>query len=269
MDEHVYLFIATANQSGSTLLQHAFSECNNVANLGMKYHKGHYLIDEGHEYCKSHMPAPAHTNQGLVWTEVLGNLRNPSKYNIDGIRYEWNNRWIQHPAFHRRECVLLEKSPHNLGRIKILADNFSPAYFIIQVRNPYAVAEGVNRRGSYSFDRCAHHAAKSLLLAKEALTKYENILCWNYEILSSHKRDIEELVRGAIPYCEDFTLDMAVPANSIDGFASVNVSNFNRKQFARLNEGSFKEIDNVLQQYEEVMNFFGYERMTYEQIRQD
>ena len=64
MDAHD--FIATGNQSGSTLLQHLFGLCGNAVMLEQQESHGSYVVMEGHQIIRAFSPDINFHDKGLV-----------------------------------------------------------------------------------------------------------------------------------------------------------------------------------------------------------
>ena len=90
-------------------------------------------------------------------------------------------------------AVLYEKSIANAARIPFLDAYFKPAYFVVIVRNGYAVAEGLRRRGNprkygrtefgdnYPIEMCAKQWAVSDEIVSADAADADNVLYLTYE----------------------------------------------------------------------------------------
>lgn len=259
---HEHLFICTSNGSGSTILHNLFAACERVAHLGCEFkNDGSYFLNEGHHLVLDCLPNVYRRKQGAIWTEAIGEIKNEKNYNWPQIKKIWYQKWSEHPAYNYRDCLLVEKSPQNLGRIEILQKEFPEAYFIVQVRNPYAVAEGVDRRNEHvNVERGMYHACNVLNLAYCAINEYKvkNLLVWRYEDFPGNK-DIENLIKDTIPHIDDFDINYSSPVHSIDGIVNRGSINLNESQLSRLDNTKLEIMDKVADNYKCSMRFFGYE----------
>jgi hypothetical protein len=80
--------------------------------------------------------------------------------------------------------VLLEKTPVNAARIRWLQKHFENAHFIAIVRNGYAVAEGIRRKGGHDIGLAATQWARSNQIMLEDLPNLRKHLLVRYERLT-------------------------------------------------------------------------------------
>ena len=263
MSRHV--FIATANQCGSTLLQHLFAKCENAVHIARKPLKDTYVINEWDQYVRGQLPNMQKTAHGYNWTELLDQIRNPEYYQWPAIKKTLMDLWSEHPQFDNMNRVFIQKSPCDLGRVGMLQEEFPDACFVTQVRNPYVVAEGVKRRmvgiAECNIRRAGKHAIKVLCLAKENLEKYYNIMCWRYEDLPYKHKAIEGMVKGNMPLLGDFTVRASIPSNSVEGFKERKVIDLNPVQLSRLSAEDIKILNEEFDSHADVMNLFDYSRI--------
>lgn len=262
-----YLFILTSNQSGSTLLQNLFAECENVVHLEKKEQWGSYSITEGHHHVQKYLPNLAKQGQGLVWTERIDEISNPDCYDWEKVKAGWYEIWRKQANYHQDNKILMQRSPHDVGRMKLIEENFPNAWFVIQVRNPYAVAEGVRRRMTSSMcdiRRAGHHAIKVLELQKNNIMHGNRVLAWRYEDLLAKQYVLEDMINHSIPYIQDFSFSREAPADSVDGYVKRRVTNLNDKQINSLKKQDIKILNSIFDKHSNVMNFFNYERLNHE-----
>ncbi len=129
---HKWLFIVGCYNSGTTLLQRLLSKHPDISTLPRE---GVTLTYE--------LPRPEDYGWTRMWAECLKQMQftekeNPKKANK--IIKDWS------PFFDNRCSIFLEKSIVNLPRMEWIDKNFSNAYFLGIIRNPYAVCEGIRRR---------------------------------------------------------------------------------------------------------------------------
>ena len=83
-------------------------------------------------------------------------------------RIDWNlvkECWTRH--WDIRRPILVEKSPANIIRAREIESAFSPAYFLILWRNPYAHCESLIRRNRNSPGQAASFAIRCLRIQNE------------------------------------------------------------------------------------------------------
>jgi len=162
-------------------------------------------------------------------------------------------------SVYREHCKdgtrLLEKSPPNSLRTRFLQRSFPDAYFVIIVRNGFAVSEGIVRKRSYDPDR-PHmaglpttieqaaeqwsNANRTLLRDKRLLRRsitirYEDLVC-----------DTANVLQSILRFCECLTPNLEVPRFQED---------LNEKQTARLSPEEKKAIRRVAG---DMLHYFGY-----------
>ncbi len=262
MDTHI--FIATGNNSGSTFLLNLLSLCKNVITFPKREHDDGYIIIEGQHADKHGMPNFELSENGLLWTERLDQIKNSQHYKWEQVKKSWDDLWRKHDSYHNKDRIFVEKSPHNVGRVHLLENEFENAWFFVQVRNPYAVAEGIRRRMGMSkcnIRRSGTHAVKMLRLCKENITNSNQVLAWRYEDLFTKPHIIQKMITGSIMGLEDFSLGKIIPSKKMDGYENSRLSDQNPRQLSNLSEKDVRILNEVFDEYPDIMMFFNYERM--------
>jgi hypothetical protein len=235
-----------------------------VVTFPKKEIEGGYVIDEG-QHVSGSMPQFKLSEEGLIWTEVLDQISDNGRYDWDETKNSWKDQWKKDYDYYRDERILVEKSPHNLGRVKLMQKEFENPWFLTQVRNPYVVAEGVRRRMGKSrcnIRRAGIHAIKMLELAKKNLPTCDQLLCWRYEDLFTKPHIIQDMITNSIQGIEDFSLDKIIPSKKIDGYEESMLTDQNPKQLDKLSEKDIRILNEVFDGHSNTMVFFNYERMT-------
>jgi hypothetical protein len=180
-----WVFILGCYNSGTTLLHQLLSLHPSVGAMPLE---GRQFTDE----------LPLAEDYGLDRLWAL----NPDRFYLDErmggdidvskIKRQWAFMY-NHP----RRPVLLEKSVINAGRSRWLQRHFENSYFIVLVRNGYAIAEGIRRKAGHSIEK--------------------GILQWknSYEILF---RDMPFLERKIQLTYEELTAAPAATLGKITGF---------------------------------------------------
>ena len=128
-----WLFLVGCYNSGTTLLAELLSRHPEVRSLPTE---GHFITDQFVKDFAIGVPR--------MWVERESVFRlNENDAGPDAIRIkkEWGMR------ARGRGRVFVEKSPPNSARTRWLQAHFREAYFVALVRNGYAVAEGITRKG--------------------------------------------------------------------------------------------------------------------------
>ncbi|MEL7310230.1 MAG: sulfotransferase [Pseudomonadota bacterium] len=128
-----WLFLVGCYNSGTTLLAELLSRHPEVISLPTE---GHFITDQFVKDYAIGVPR--------MWVERESIFRmdeNDSGPDPIRIKKEWGMRASG------KGDVFIEKSPPNSARTRWLQAHFQEAYFVALVRNGYAVAEGITRKG--------------------------------------------------------------------------------------------------------------------------
>jgi hypothetical protein len=169
------------------------------------------------------------------------------------IKNVWDNYWDQ------EKPLLLEKSPPNIIRTKDIVKHFSPVYFILMVRNPYAFCEGLIRRNNWSSSRAVCFAVRCLRQQVNNSEKLTNALCFTYEELVANPESISQRIRAFIPQVGALDHNKKMKVHSIDGAIERGIVDLNKKKITNLSPKQLGEINKVLNKNAEVMDYWGYE----------
>ena len=129
-----WLFVIGCYNSGTTLLSDILSEHPAISALPIE---GVVLTDA--------LPRPEKFGWNRMWSECVGDVRMLPGERMQKIANRIKRQW----SFSFDDAdILYEKSIANAARIPFLDAYFQPAHFVVIVRNGYAVAEGLRRRGN-------------------------------------------------------------------------------------------------------------------------
>ena len=161
MNKHLFLIIP--NNCGSTILYKALMHSKHIVGLtnraGNPDEGEKIIFHEFREVEKSPMPVPIYWEPhnpranplihglGRIWgsidhSKVFGN---EDYFDWNRIKDVWNKNWKRSPKY-TDNAILMEKSPTSPAWAGMLSKHFENAYFIISMRHPYAVCEGIRRR---------------------------------------------------------------------------------------------------------------------------
>jgi hypothetical protein len=189
------------------------------------------------------------------------------------IKDEWSKIWdLEKP-------ILLEKSPPNLLRAADIEQAFSPCWFIVMMRDPYALCEGLARRrnrrnrlfrtfshtppdGSNNRDYAMEFAAN--LWARFAAQQIKNIkglervLYFTYEELTENPASVMEKIVTFLPELDDLDATQKFRVHSVTGTDARELMNMNETKWQCLLKREIRIINTVLEKRQEDLRFLGY-----------
>ena len=241
-----HLFILGINNGGSTVLYNSFYPCKNAIKLPL----------EGYHYFDNFAPMAGETFTRL-WTESQDIFADPTLHNWDAIKKNWGREWdkelqkkkTNHPIF-------IEKTPSNCLRAEMIETEFTNPYFIVTIRNPYAVSEGIKRlrlRLNNNFDivRGARHWVKVAIKQIENINKLKHVIWFTYEEMCNKPDIISKKIIDFCPDLHDFNFNKT----------KESLNNLNTTQINRLSKKEIKIITDELRPHKDILDFFGYELM--------
>lgn len=257
-----HLFIVCMNNGGSTLLHHYLSNCNSVVILP-RTNPEQATSSEGHNHVGSAMPHPRKHNMLGVWTEKPSIINNDKNYNWKVIKQRWLQGWRRSAGRSLENMVLLEKSPPNVIRAELLQKHFPNSYFIVMVRDPYALSEGLRRRQGYAIERCTTHWGESMKFQMKNLKILNNVIWVKYADLCDNQELVKRKIITLLPELNDFSFKGELSGHhSMYGKKIMPIKNLNPNQIKSLSKNDIKRINSVLSKYQKELNYFGYEMRT-------
>lgn len=171
-----WLFLVGCYNSGTTLLAEMLNQHPDISGLPTE---GHFITDQFIKDFEVGLPRMWAEREELF--RLTENDEGPDPVRV---KKEWGMR------FDLSKPVLLEKSPPNSVRTRWLNKHFQPAYFIVIIRNGYAVSEGIARkadpkhlRDGWPIEQCAWQWRRSIEVLEEDSVYLQNILWIKYEDL--------------------------------------------------------------------------------------
>ena len=225
-----YVFILCPPYCGSTLLWKIVSTSSAVSSLPCE---GQF-IPEVKEIMRQDPWNPA---VKLPWKE---------------IKEIWDGYWDQDKS------LLIEKSPPHIIRTSEIVEYFSPDYFLLMVRNPYAQCEGLIRRGNWNAQKAAELAVGCLRQQAENAEKLNNILCLTYEELVGNPELISQKIQAFIPQIGVLNHTQSFKVHSIDGDVERGIVDLNKKKINNLSLNDLKQINKVFKRNTDVLDYWGY-----------
>lgn len=239
------LFLLIPNNSGSTFLSKAIAACRGVASLP---HEGQYVPG-------FRGPTPIAHRVGAVWTEKESVF-------TDSARYDWRvtkKVW----AFHARSTggetprLFVEKSPPNVVRAVLLKQHFPRCRFVLMVRNPYAMAEGVMRQNpTVDAATAARHVLRCLEWQARNHRRWPEAPLLTYETLCAEPLAGAARLREAFPALEDLDLGRSV---SVKRRYHEGLRDMNEQQIARLGSATITSMNRMFAGAEDLLAQFGYQ----------
>jgi hypothetical protein len=245
-DLHDHLFICCPNNSGSTILYMLLNSSYNSSCL-----ENEHGIIEGHKVksIEHYMPVPKNDEIGL-FSKNHTKFSNHKNYNWESIIDSWYSLWdIKKP-------ILVEKSPPNIYRINLLADNFNNAKFIVMVRNPYATCEGIMRNTRCSALEAAEHWTRTAQQQKINSFNKHTIIVKYEELTNQTSKTIDRLI-SFMPKLEK--IDEAQYFNRPRYEHVFGLDNQNHNAISRINLHDIETITAILKKNQDLIDFWGYE----------
>jgi len=248
------------NNGGSTLLHHYLSNCKSVVPLP-KTNK-HATSSEGHNHAGKAIPHPRNYGVLGLWTEKPNLISNDKNYNWKIIKQKWFKAWERSAGRPLKNMILLEKSPPNVIRAELLQKYFLNSYFIVMVRNPYALSEGLRRRQGYKIERCATHWGESMKFQMRNLKILDNVIWVKYSDLCDNQEMVKTKITTLLPELNDFSFEGKLSGHhSLHGKKEMPIKNLNPDQIKNLGTNDIRRINNILSKYQKELDYFGYKRM--------
>jgi hypothetical protein len=219
-----WLFLLGCNNSGTTLLVETLQSHPLIRSLPK----------EGQRLTRA-IPNSAPLGIGRVFTQKIDLFRQLETDNgncVPRLRYDWS--YYSDP----RPGIRLEKSPPNTLRSRWLQQHFAPARFLVLVRNPYAVCEGIARRRGHSIEEAAIHWRTVHEVLTEDMPHLAHSLVVRYEDFC--ESPLEELERVRMFLGLDQPFDPSVTtkefnAHNMDGTPR-KLRNFNERSINKLRD---------------------------------
>jgi len=197
-----WIFVIGCYNSGTTLLERLLASHPEIGSLDFL---GQHAEGVDLTYA---LPRPEDFGWTKMWCKCLNQVRiEPNAGMADRaelIKGQWSI-W-----FPKDTPILVEKSIANATRMPFLQEYFQPAYFIHIIRNGYAVAEGIRRKGnprrwknsvyqsSYPIELCAEQWRVSDELVVQASDKIKRLMQIYYEDLTAEPQKVLKQVTDFI-----------------------------------------------------------------------
>ncbi|GAB5523649.1 MAG: hypothetical protein Roseis2KO_15210 [Roseivirga sp.] len=168
------------------------------------------------------------------------------------IKREWLKYWDH------RKNIFYEKSPPNLLRATSIEKVFSPVYFIVFVRNPYAHCESFIRKNKYSPEVAARFVVNCLKYQKSNLEKLSNVVLVKYEELTETPEKCAERLIDFLPALGRLDFKKKYDAHNFKQTA-LPIANLNDEKINCLKPAQIEQMNTVFVEKRELLRWFGYE----------
>lgn len=242
-----WVFIVGCYNSGTTLLAELLARHPEISGMPTE---GHFVTDQFVKDFDIGLPR--------MWVDREDLFRlneNDEGPDVTRIKKEWGMR------LDLTKRVLLEKSPPNGARTRWLQKNFENAHFIGLVRNGYAVAEGISRKGDpkhieggWPIERSAWQWARSNEILRQDSEKLNHFIWIKYE-------DLVGDIQGTLKNLTDFLELQQFPEDILNNDFSIHernesIKDLNQHSIDRLTQEDLTKIYSVASK--ELMHF-GYD----------
>jgi hypothetical protein len=227
---NAYIFVLCPPYSGSTILWKLVATSEAVSSFPKE---GQYLPETVE--LMGHRPWKPDTK--MPWDQIIP---------------IWETYWDMDKP------LLIEKSPPNLVRTDEILQHFDPVYFLIMVRNPYALCEGLIRRNKRSPERAARFAVRQLQWQADNAEKLENAICFTYEDLTEKPQEVAAKIEAFIPQIGSLDYAQKFKVHSIDGMVNREIVNLNQKKIDNLSPKNLATINKVFEENLDALEYWGY-----------
>lgn len=233
---HKFLFILSPPYCGTTLLNELICTSSNVSVNNPEGNREGQRLPELEPIMFSH---------GRRWDETVD-------FDWPYIKMVWMQHWDL------RKTILLEKSPPNMVRATSILAHFTPAYFIIMYREPYAHCESLMRRGQ----RMNHHEAAGFVVRclKKHIDNFRDLphtLKIPYEFLTDHPAEAVKSIGLFLPELQDMDITREFMAHNLRN-TPMMIHNLNQEKVSKLTSSDFFKLNEVFSREKELLELFGY-----------
>lgn len=247
-----WIFIVGCYNSGTTLLARVLASHPDVAGLPGE---GVFYTDV--------LPHPEAFGWTRMWCRCQDSMRlapeGLSGEKVDRIKRQWS---LLYP---RRVPNLLDKSVANTTRMPFLQRHFAPAHFVHIVRNGYAVAEGIRRKGDpRKWGNLSYPDGYPISLAAEQWVASNEVVERDAPRLERfHQLTYEELTAdpdGELAKLTDFLGIVPLPRSVSSSMWELQgrtgrIENQNIRSFRNLSPADLDEIEGVAGGWLERLNY--------------
>lgn len=260
------IFISTMTNSGSTLLQNFISTSENVIKHNNKNDEGICQLDDIKKYPKSLLKDG---NIPRIFTNQCNKIRNVNNFDWDYIKKNWNDQWlktISDNLINKYDLLyLLEKTPQNVIISDFIEKAFDYPYFVIMVRSPYETCEGIVRsvlkrhkcKLYINYKIAIIHWCECMDFQINNIKRLKNNIWFKYEDFCDNTENIKQRLEEFLPETE-FKLNITYKSQKDNKTIVDYMKNMNEEQLSRLSKENINEINSILKNHKNIMDYFGY-----------
>lgn len=248
-----HVFVMCPNQSGSTFLVRALGLCAQAWSLKREGQNTHGYVG----------PDTFESDITLTWASDRRNIefiKNQAAYNWPVNRKTW---YFQASASRPDAGVFVTKSPPFLLIADQLAANFKNVRFIFMVRNPYAVVEGIYRRGIKGVKSpeeilqiSARHILNCFAYQKSNIDTFpETGTFFTYEDMCARPCTTAQKIQNLVPEFSDLVLDQTI---EVKGMYEEPLRDMNADHIGRLAPEALDIINETFILHTNLLDYFGY-----------
>ncbi len=237
--EKQYVFLMVPNNSGSHVLAHLLMSSKKVAAIpGLE---GLFLKSFGEPPTKN-----TTAKHAFMFTSIENDLRKFPISRWEEVKKVWDHEWDRFPD----RPIKIEKSPPLICAHNAYPKVFDNYKYIVMVRNPFAVAEGmirnVKKRSNQDIStlEAIVHSVRVLEICDEIVkTHKDNSIFFTYEEFTENPELIKNKIIDFIPEVSDMKI---YDKYDIKGEYYSGIKNMNEEQINRIPEKSLKIMEHYL-----------------------
>jgi len=231
---HSYLFILSPPYCGSTLLNELLGTSSNVSSTNI-----------------------FGTREGLGLPEVRKMIDYRQHWET-AYAFPWKNikkQWYKY--WDSSKKVFLDKSQPALIRAQAMQAAFDGAYFILLVRNPFALCESYIRRDKMTALEAAIFTIQCFHAQKDNAATLKNVLILKYEQLVDTPISISQEMINFLPDIKELDTKRTFKAHNFKNKA-LPIINLNEEKLKKLKSEDLEIIQHYFLDHTALLYYFGY-----------
>lgn len=227
-----------------------------------------YLFILSPPYCGSTLMAQILcTSKQVSINNTKGNWEGQQVKGVRKLMFDIPNRWspelelpwpkikrVWRRSWNLNKPVLVDKSPPNIVRAAEIQNHFSPAYFILLIRDPLAFAEGLMRRNGWDKIRAADFVLSAFRHQYANIQSLERFIVLPYEQLAADPEFVRNEVQRLIPELNDLDLNSEFTSHNFKK-DKMGVVDLNEEKIQRLSKEDRSYLENRFRGSQEIAYF--------------